>query len=134
MTLTRFMQFAENASLRSPDTKTKVGAVLIHPSVGVVAEGFNREIYPGAVSDWEGKEKHPLIIHAEMTAIMDYFLNVQGIPFSGLTLYVTLSPCPECTKLILSTGLISEVVYKELHHSTNLNIFHSAGLKTTYFS
>ena len=48
------------------------------------------------------------MIHAEHNAL----LNAQGSDVSGCTMYVTLHPCNECTKLVLNAG-ISEVIYHE---------------------
>jgi len=53
---------------------------------------------------------NPFVIHAEMNAIL--FTAKNTIPIEGATLYVTLSPCINCAKHIIQSG-IKRVIYEE---------------------
>lgn len=50
------------------------------------------------------------VVHAEANALM--FAAKNGIPTDGCSLYITLSPCIECSKMIIQAG-IKEVIYGE---------------------
>lgn len=116
-------------------TKAKVGAILADFG-RIVATGYNGTIsglsnsceFPEFIddNDEEGKLKAPFycpikkqhyklktsqfVIHAEQNVIS--FCAKEGIATDGLTLYITLSPCETCAKLIASAG-IKRVVYLE---------------------
>jgi dCMP deaminase len=104
------MRIAETVAIRSPDPKKQVGAVIVDSRKRIVSSGFNglpsgfNETYV----DWDNRDQvHSIIIHAECNAIL--YCNSK---FEGVTLYCTLSPCPECVKLIKAAG-ISNVFFKE---------------------
>ena len=59
---------------------------------------------------------NPEVVHAEMNAIA--FAAKNGININGCSIYITLSPCIECSKLIFQSG-IKEVYYKEKYRKTN---------------
>jgi len=56
------------------------------------------------------------VVHAEANALM--FAAKNGIETDGCTIYVTLSPCIECSKLIIQSG-IKRVVYSEDYRKTD---------------
>ena len=58
----------------------------------------------------ELKTDHSRVIHAEANALM--FAARKGYPVEGATLYVTMSPCPNCA-LLIAQAKIKEVVYLE---------------------
>lgn len=64
----------------------------------------------------EVKTNHNKVIHAEANTIL--FCAKNGIKTNGATLYVTLSPCPECAKMILQAG-IKRVVYLEKYRKND---------------
>ena len=105
-----FMQIAEVVAKRSKDPHTKVGAVIVKDN-HILGVGYNAE--PRGFSydfDWHSKEKYDYVIHAELNAIANstYF----GNSIAGSTIYLTLSPCSECMKLLIQYG-ISTVYYKD---------------------
>ena len=105
-----FMQIAEVVAKRSKDPHTKVGAVIVKDN-HILGLGYNAE--PKGFSydfDWHSKEKYDYVIHAELNAIANstYF----GNSIAGSTIYLTLSPCSECMKLLIQYG-ISTVYYKD---------------------
>lgn len=109
-----FMSTAIGASLRSPDKRTKVGCVLVKDKVQL-SLGYNGLAagIPEDTVNWFSDEKYGKVIHAEMNAI----LHMPGVlkDLCGATAYVTLFPCNECAKALMSVGGkgISRVVYLE---------------------
>ena len=113
-----FMAIAIVASLRSKDTNTSVGAVIVDPNKHIVATGYNgfpsgikeRELPKGRDGEWLNT-KYPYTVHAELNAI----LNRTSLDLYGATIYCTLYPCNECAKAIIQSG-IKEIVYLENKH------------------
>lgn len=94
---------------RSPDPNTQVGACIVDEKNRVISLGYNgppRGIGVTAMP-WnkEGKDpadtKYAFVMHAEANAI----LNCGGRSLEGASLYVTMYPCNECAKLIVSSGI-----------------------------
>jgi len=103
-----YMDIAKRVSEMSYDTDTKVGAIVVKNG-NIISMGWN-----GTPSGFPNECKHPntgvtlpYVIHAEANAITK--LSRDGGNGLDATLYTTVSPCMECTKLILQSG-ISEVV------------------------
>ena len=111
----RFIALAGHVAQWSKDPSTKVGAVLVRPvDMTVISMGFNG--FPRGVNDLEERYsnrplKYKLVVHAELNAIL-----TAKEPLTGAHLYVTLSPCNECAKAIIQSG-IARVVYKELRYN-----------------
>ena len=101
------MKLAFVVSERSPDLKTQVGAVIVDSKKRIVSTGYNGTPsgFDDSFIDWFDQSKHPYILHAESNAIS--FANTD---LSGCTLYSTLLPCGECTKLIIQSG-IRDIIY-----------------------
>lgn len=118
-----FMELAETAAKRSKDPKSKVGACIMDPKDHrVVSLGYNG--FPYGCSDdefpWtrEGDDnKYLYVVHAELNAILSARKDL-----SDCVLFVTYSPCNECMKAIIQSG-IKLVVYKnEYKAGTYANI------------
>jgi len=87
------------------------------------------------LGDFETKKElitdHSKVIHAEANAIL--FAAKEGIPLKNTTIYVTTSPCAECSKMIIQSG-IKRVVFKELYRNTNgLDLLISCGVKVQQY-
>jgi dCMP deaminase len=68
--------------------------------------------------------------HAEANALA--FAAKQGISTDGAELYVTLSPCDVCSRLLVAAGIVA-VYYKEAYRDeSGLRLLRSAGLRTVY--
>ena len=107
---TYFMNIAYEVAKRSPDPRKKVGAVIVDDLNRIISTGYNAlpSKFPENSVDWEDREFiHSIIIHAECNALL-YCLS----RFKNSKLYCTLSPCPECIKLIKSC-CISQIYFKE---------------------
>lgn len=104
------MRTAELWGEQSKCNRRKVGAVIAKES-RIISTGYNGT--PSGFFPDECEENgitKPIVIHAEANAIL--FAAKNGISTKDCTLYVTLSPCIECAKMILQSG-IKRLVYKE---------------------
>ena len=106
-----YMQIAEIVSQQSKCKRAQVGAILVKEG-NVIAIGYNGTP-SGFCNDCESQDVTlPEVLHAESNAIAKCARSTSSA--DGATLYTTLSPCFECSKLIIQAG-ISRVVYKELY-------------------
>lgn len=111
---TYFMGVAMLSSMRSKDPNTQVGACIVNPEKRIVGIGYNGFPY-GCEDDefpWQNTgefidTKYPYVVHAEPNAILNSTTSLKNC-----TLYVTLFPCHECSKLIIQSG-IKHIVYLE---------------------
>lgn len=106
-----FLDLADQVKSRSPDPKTQVGAVLVDNNDRIVGTGYNGPP-PGFADDqlnWQDRESvYPFIVHAEMNAIL-----YSGARYDERAkLYVTVSPCKDCIKLIAASG-IKTIFFKD---------------------
>jgi dCMP deaminase len=111
-----FMCLALLSAKRSKDPQTQVGSCIISPDNRIVGIGYNGFPALGPVDNdsclpWNRDgagvaTKYPFVCHAEMNAVMNK--NQQDL--KGCTVYTTLFPCSECSKIIIQSG-ISQVVY-----------------------
>jgi dCMP deaminase len=109
------MAMAFLSSTRSKDKNCSVGACLVTPSPHrLVAMGYNGMPDGLGFKDdnmW-GKAPSKYICHAEVNAAIAGFRREADL--SACTLYVTLSPCPECSKLVAQSG-IKNVIYAKYY-------------------
>ena len=100
-------------------TKAKVGAVIARDG-RILATGYN-----GTVSGHDNcceieidgvLKTSPFTVHAEQNVIS--YCAKNGIPTDGATMYITLSPCQLCAKLIVQAG-IKRVVFLDLYKDTS---------------
>lgn len=116
-------------SQHSRATRNKVGAVLVKDK-RIISIGYNGTPagFPNEC-EVDGITK-PEVLHAESNAISKCARSTENS--EGSTLYVTLSPCLECSKLIIQCG-ISEVVYLEKYRDEKgLALLSQARVKVVY--
>jgi dCMP deaminase len=104
------MKLAQNVAQASYCTRNKVGALIVNND-NVVAIGYNGTIsgFPN-VCELEDGSTNPEVLHAESNTIAKCAKSSNSS--NGAALYVTLSPCFECAKIIIQSG-IKEVYYLE---------------------
>ena len=88
--------------------RKKVGAIIVKDKM-IISDGYNGTPtgFDNCCEDAEGQTKWD-VLHAEANAILKVARSTQSC--EGATLYITLSPCKECSKLIHQSG-IKRVVY-----------------------
>ena len=67
------------------------------------------------------------VLHAEANAIMKVASSTQSC--SGATLYVTLSPCKDCSKLIYQAGIVRVVYIDQYKDTTGIDFLKDAGVE-----
>jgi dCMP deaminase len=111
-----YMELAVNLAKRSHCIKRHVGAVLTKET-RIISIGYNGppsgthncdEEWPDAGCPRDSKGGCSLAIHAEQNAILYAVRNKTSV--EGATLYVTLSPCLACARIIYSMGIV-KVIY-----------------------
>lgn len=121
-----FMNVAILSSKRSKDPNTKVGACIVDSNKRIVGVGYNG--FPNNISDdslsWDRDDsngilntKYPYVVHAECNAIMNSCRNLDEC-----TLYVTLFPCENCTKMIIQSGICTIVYLEDKYNYSDENI------------
>ena len=117
-----YMDLAQNLSRKSHCVKAKVGAV-ISKDTRIVSLGYNGppagthncdQEWPQDGCARDRKGGCSLALHAEANAIL--YASKNQITMEGATLYVTLSPCLACAKIIYTTG-IKKVIYLDSYAS-----------------
>jgi dCMP deaminase len=121
-----FMNIAKEVATLSHCQRSKVGAV-IELDGNVVSFGFNGtpKGMPNCCED-ENNVTQPYVIHGESNAILKAART--GHSTRGGTLYLTMSPCLDCAKLILQSE-IKRVVYLEEYRDPTAIQFLSKFLK-----
>ncbi len=105
-----YLNMATEWAKLSYSTRKQVGALIVKNGT-IISDGFNGT--PSGYSNvCEGEDGKTLwfVLHAEANAILK--CARYGNSCDGATLYLTMSPCKECSKLILQSG-INRVVYSE---------------------
>lgn len=103
-----FIEVAKVISKRSKDPHTKVGAVLIKNNC-IIGTGYNGDPRNFRYNfNWNTSEKYDYVIHAEMNAIANACYN--GCQVKDSEIYLTLSPCHDCIKMLIQFG-VKKVYY-----------------------
>lgn len=117
-----YMELAEKLALRSHCVKAQVGAVLTKDT-RIVSLGYNGPPagthncdleWPETGCPRDSKGSCSLALHAEQNAIL--YATKNNVSMQDATLYVTLSPCISCARVIFTTG-IKKVYYKNSYAS-----------------
>ena len=112
----RYLRMARIWSENSYCTRRKVGALIVKDKM-IISDGYNGT--PSGfenVCELEDGTTKGYVLHAEANAITK--IAKSGNSSDGATLYVTTSPCLECAKLIIQSG-IKRVVYSEMYRVDN---------------
>ncbi len=108
--------------------RRQVGALLVKDRM-IISDGYNGTPsgFENVCEDENGVTK-PYVLHAEANAITK--VAKSGNSSEGATLYVTASPCLECSKLIIQAG-IKRVVYKDSYRlADGIELLERAGIAT----
>ncbi|MNK16741.1 tRNA-specific adenosine deaminase [compost metagenome] len=105
-----YLRIAKEWGQLSYCARKKVGAIIVKDRM-IISDGYNGTPsgFENCCEDNEGLTKW-YVLHAEANAILKVARSTQSC--EGATLYITLSPCKECSKLIHQAG-IKRVVYLE---------------------
>ena len=126
----RYLRMAHIWAENSYCTRRKVGALVVKDKT-IISDGYN-----GTPSGFENvceddnNVTKPYVLHAEANAITKLARSTNS--GEGATLYVTASPCIECSKLIIQAG-IRRVVYGEKYRlDDGIKLLNRAGVETEF--
>ena len=126
----RYLRMAHIWAENSYCKRRKVGALVVKDKT-IISDGYN-----GTPSGFENvceddnNVTKPYVLHAEANAITKLARSTNS--GEGATLYVTASPCIECSKLIIQAG-IRRVVYGEKYRlDDGIKLLNRAGVETEF--
>ncbi|SUZ57651.1 uncharacterized protein METZ01_LOCUS10505 [marine metagenome] len=110
--------------------RRQVGALIVKNRM-IISDGYNGTPtgFENACEDENNYTKWH-VLHAEANAIMKVSASTQSS--EGATLYITLSPCKECSKLIFQSGIKRLVYHKAYTDNSGLEFLKKAGLEITH--
>lgn len=126
----RYLRMARIWSENSYCERRKVGALLVKDKM-IISDGYNGTPsgFPNVCESEEGVTL-PYVLHAEANAITKVARSNNSS--EGSTLYVSTSPCMECSKLIIQAG-IRRVVFSDLYRITDgLDLLRNAGVEVVH--
>lgn len=125
----RYLRMAQIWSENSYCMRRKVGALIVRDNM-IISDGFNGTPsgFPNVCE--ENNVTFPYVLHAEANAITKVARSNNSS--EGGTLYVTASPCMECSKLIIQAG-IRRVVFSDLYRiQDGLDLLRKAGIEVVH--
>ncbi|MDY4614968.1 MAG: dCMP deaminase family protein [Bacteroidaceae bacterium] len=126
----RYLRMARIWSENSYCQRRRVGALIVKDK-RIISDGYN-----GTPSGFENvceDEDHltkPYVLHAEANAITKIARSNNNS--DGSTLYVTDSPCVECSKLIIQAGIRRVVYAREYRLTDGIELLRRAGIEVEY--
>ena len=122
-----YLRLAESWSKLSHCKRKQVGAIIVKDNI-IISDGYNGTPagFDNCCEDENGVT-HWYVLHAEANAILKVAKSTNNC--KDATLYLTHSPCKDCSKLVLQSG-IKRVVYKESYKDTSgITFLQNAGLE-----
>ena len=121
----RYIRMASIWAENSYCQRRQVGALIVKDKM-IISDGYN-----GTPSGFDNVTK-PYVLHAEANAITKIARSNNSS--NGATMYVTASPCIECSKLIIQAG-IKRVVYSEKYRlEDGIELLKRAGIEVVFIS
>ena len=125
-----YLKMAQTWGELSYCKRKKVGALIVKDKM-IISDGYNGTPsgFENTCEDADNYTKW-YVLHAEANAILKVAGSTQSC--KGSTLYITLSPCKECSKLIHQSGITRLVYSKKYKDSSGLEFLKKAGVEITY--
>jgi dCMP deaminase len=110
--------------------RKQVGALIVKDKM-IISDGYNGTPtgFDNCCEDEEGNTKWH-VLHAEANAILKVASSTQAC--RGATLYITLSPCKECSKLIHQSGIKRMVYSKSYKDNSGIDFLKKAHVEILY--
>jgi dCMP deaminase len=131
-----YIKMAQTWAELSHATRKKVGALIVKNNT-IIADGYNgtpsgfENECEEAINNEDGSFKEYktkwYVLHAESNALAKVAKSTQSC--DGATLYITYSPCTECSKLILQSGIKKVVYLEEYRDIAGLDFLRRAGIE-----
>lgn len=122
-----YLRIAKEWGKLSHCQRKQVGAVIVKDRM-IISDGYNGTPtgFENYCEDDAGYTKW-YVLHAEANAILKVAASTQSC--KGATLYITLSPCKECSKLIHQAGIIRVVYHEGYKDDSGLQFLQKAGIE-----
>ena len=126
---TAYLRIAAEWSKLSYCKRKQVGAIIVRDRM-IISDGYNGTPsgFENNCEDEEGLTQW-FVLHAEANAISKVARSTQTC--ENATLYITLSPCKECSKLIHQSGIKRVVFQHGYRDTTGLDFLEKAGIAVT---
>jgi dCMP deaminase len=125
-----YLRIAKEWGKLSHCKSKQVGALIVKDRM-IISDGYNGTPtgFENYCEDDDGYTKW-YVLHAEANAILKVASSTQSC--KGATLYITLSPCKECSKLIHQAGIVRVVYHKGYKDDSGLQFLRKAGIELEY--
>jgi dCMP deaminase len=122
-----YLRIAKEWSRLSYCKRKQVGAIIVRDRM-IISDGYNGTPsgFENCCEDESGATKW-YVLHAEANAILKVASSTQSC--EGATLYITLSPCKECSKLIHQSGIKRVVYHQGYKDDSGLQFLVKAGVE-----
>lgn len=126
----RYLEMAQVWAKNSYCKRRQVGALIVKDRM-IISDGYNGTPsgFENVCEDENGITK-PYVLHAEANAISK--VAKSGNSSEGATLYVTASPCMECSKLIIQAGIKRVVYMDEYRLLDGIELLRRAGIECVH--
>ena len=127
-----YLRMAQTWAELSHCERKKVGALIVRDG-RIISDGYNGTPagFPNCCEDQQGNTEW-YVLHAEANAILKVARSTNDC--SGATLFITLSPCKDCSKLVLQAGIKRVVYMMEYKDTTGVDFLRSAGVEVVHIS
>jgi len=125
-----YLRMAREWAKLSYCQRKQVGAIIVKDRM-IISDGYNGTPtgFENFCEDEEGYTKW-YVLHAEANAILKVAASTQSC--KGSTLYITLSPCQNCSKLIHQAGIIRVVYSKAYKDLSGVKFLEQAGIEVVH--
>ena len=125
-----YLRMAMEWSTLSYCKRRQVGALIVKDKM-IISDGYNGTPtgFENICEDDEGYTKW-YVLHAEANAISKVASSTQSC--QGATLYITMSPCQQCSKLIHQAGIKRLVYFEEYKDNSGIKFLEKAGVNVTH--
>lgn len=122
-----YLRMATSWAKLSHCKRKQVGALIVKDDM-IISDGYNGTPsgFDNCCEDKEGNT-HWYVLHAEANAILKVAKSTNNA--KGATLYLTMSPCKDCSKLILQAGIVRLVYIRGYKDDSGIKFLKSAGLE-----
>ena len=126
----RYLRMASIWAENSYCNRRKVGALIVKDKM-IISDGYNGTPsgFENVCEDENGVTK-PYVLHAEANAITK--IARSGNNSDGATLYVTDSPCIECAKLIIQSGIKRVIFARQYRLTDGVDLLKRAGIEVIH--
>jgi dCMP deaminase len=127
---TTYLKMATQWSTLSCCKRKKVGALIVKDGT-IISDGYNGtpKFFPNDCEDKDGNT-YWYVLHAEANAILKVSKSSQST--DGATLYITYSPCKECSKLIIQSGIKRVIYLEEYRDISGLPLLRECGIEVIH--